>query len=171
MTIFLQRAAPFCDKTPNVKLSLPLPLSSLFPCPFICLCLAFPNEIFYNIVRTTLRSSTYEWPNHCVSVYNKLRCSSPLFRTIVDNIGYARMLPRVYVNAPQKLPAERWNNGVVEISLTMLRKRFGQGSSIMIELQRILNHPLWRSAWLWLIHESHGQYVITKTIWKPRRRR
>ena len=114
-----------------------------------------------------LMFSTYEWPNHVVNNYDSLSLVDPFFKIILRRKGY-RYLPRVYIPCEDMLP--KAVNGLRTVSVQRMIRSFGSFSGVMIELKQILNHKNWNIAWLVLVFEKLGWYVIEKIFWKNKKK-
>ena len=84
-----------------------------------------------------------------------LRAVSTLFKSIVDKVP----LPRVYI--------PELSGHVHRISMKKVIKMKGKNSGAVLELKRIINSNNWSNAWLILVGDSYGWFLI-KSIYRKK---
>ena len=68
-------------------------------------------------------------------------------------------LPRIYINACDYLPKPR-KSGELVVNIQRLIRNFGSASGIVMEVKRIVQSRFWNTAWLVLLSENYGWYII-----------
>ena len=79
-------------------------------------------------------------------------------------MGHAH-LPWIYINACDYLPKPRKNSELV-VNTQRLIRNFGLASGIVVELMRIVQSRFCNTAWLVLLSENYGYYIIKNIFWK-----
>lgn len=124
-----------------------------------------PIEILERIFLSALTSSDYSFPNHVCWTLNNMLAAIPSFQ-IFERIGM-RHLPRIYMNNPSILPKAR-ATGEIHVNMQRIVRAFGSLSGTVLELKRIVSHTKWNSAWIILIAEVYGWYLVKNIYWKSK---
>ncbi|KAL9971248.1 hypothetical protein ACROYT_G023755 [Oculina patagonica] len=115
-----------------------------------------PTEVIDMIIKMALISSGFSWPNHVCSIYNKFRNVNRLFRDCVKK--WRHRLPRIYFPLGE----------IGYVSVAKLIRQYGSHSGLLLEIKRIISHPRWNSAWLKLLADGNGWFIIVNIIWRKK---
>ena len=107
-----------------------------------------PIELIDYIIKLTVCSSDFSWPNHICYVYNQIYNVNSQFRECVKKLRHR--LPRVH------LPLG--NAGY--ISVAKLIRQVGSGSGLLLEVKKIISHPRCNTAWLKLYATGYRWFTI-----------
>ena len=105
------------------------------------------------IITIAVSSSGFSWSNHICRVYQQYNVNAR-FRQCVKKLR--PLLPRVHYPSGQP--------GI--ISVCKLIRQYGSGSGLLLEIKRIISHPRWNSAWLRLVMEGLGKFIIFNIFWR-----
>ena len=103
-------------------------------------------DVLEQIVKLTLAISP--------AMHATLRAVSTFFKSIVDKVP----LPRLYI--------PELSGHVHRISVKKVIKMKGKNSGAVLELKRIINSNNWSNAWLILVGDSYGRFLIKSIYWK-----
>ena len=146
------------DETENRNNDKVMPIESLE---------TLPLEILEKIFISCLVSSNFEFPTHVCWTFNNMIKALPIFGYF-ENLGIEH-LPRIYVKDHQYIPKAK-RNGEITVNVLHLIRSFGSASGLVMELKRIIQSSMWNTAWLILIAEAYGWYIIKNIFWKSRKR-
>ena len=116
-----------------------------------------PNEVIVIILDMAIKSSSFAWPNHVCSVVQRLRGVCSRFTRCVDMVK--PKLPRVHIPAAE--PGLR--------SVCSLTRKFGQYSGLIMAVKQIIAHAQWNRAWLLLVADRFGWFIVKNIFWKKRK--
>ena len=126
---------------------------------------ALPIEIIEKILLFCLTTSSFEFSNHVCWTYNDATNALTVFKPF-QQMGLAH-LPQIYINAcDYLLKPQKYSELVVNIQ--RLIRNFESASGIVMELKRIVQSPFWNTAWLLLLSESYGCYILKNIFWKKK---
>ena len=130
-----------------------------------------PVEVVETILCHALAGANYNWPNHIVIVYDRLKRVYPDWGIILNSPQNRRFLPKIHINHPDLLPKKGiLPNGGRTVSVKYLMKHFGRGSGLLREIQRIINSPSnWHNAWLLLFAVVFQNYIIEMIYWNDKK--
>lgn len=123
-----------------------------------------PEEVLEKIFRYAMVQSDNTFPNHVCWTYNNVRgaiARLPEF-AIRNAVGF---LPRLYINNDKFLPATD-SSGEHHVNVKRLRQAYGTHSGLIRDVKAIVNCSKWHFAWLVLIAEAHGWFIIRNIYWK-----
>ena len=123
---------------------------------------ALPIEIIEKIFLYCLTTSSFEFPNHVCWTYND---PLPVFEPF-QQMGLAH-LSWIYINTCHYLPTPRKNDELV-VNIQRLIRNFRSASAIFMELRRIVQSQFCNTAWLVLLSENYGWYIIKNIFWKKK---
>ena len=124
-----------------------------------------PIEINENNFLYCLTASSFEFPNRVCWTYDNAINALPVFKHF-QQMGLAH-LPRIYISACDYLPKPR-KNGELFANIQRLTRNFGSASGIVMKLKRIVQSRFWDTAWLLLLSENYGWYIIKNIFWKKK---
>ena len=87
----------------------------------------------------------------------------PKFESL-QKIGMAHF-PRIYVSNASYLPLPK-RNGERSVNPQQIIRSFGAGSGLVMDLKRIIQSSMYKTAWLVLLGEAHGCYIIKNIFLK-----
>ena len=126
---------------------------------------ALPIETIEKIFLYCLTTSSFEFPNHVCWTCNNAINALSVFKSF-QQMGVA-YLPRIYINVCDYLPNPLKNSELV-VNIQRLIRNFGSASSIVMELKRTVQSRFWNTAWLVLLSENYGWYIIENIFWKKK---
>ena len=126
---------------------------------------SLPIEIIEKIFLYCLTTSSFEFPNHVCWTYNNAMKALRVFKPL-QQMSLAQ-LPRIYINARDYLPKPR-KNGKLVVYIQLLIRNFASASGIIMELKIIVQSRFWNTAWLVLLSENYGWYIIKNIFWKKK---
>ena len=124
-----------------------------------------PYELVEKILKLVLLSCTYNWPNHVVKVFERLRKVCNFWQLICDAQNIRELLPRIYVPHNEILPKSKFGK-YTRVNMQRIIKKAGSFSGLSIALKSILNHHKWNTAWIDLRFIALGWYLIENIWWK-----
>ena len=101
-----------------------------------------------------------------VKMFNVLRNVNQFWRIVADSQKFKQMLPRVYFSWTDCLPAAK--DGTVLVNINKIIKTMGKGSGLVASLKEIIDESRWHLAWLELLAQPYGWYIIQNILWKKR---
>lgn len=123
-----------------------------------------PIEILEKILFYALLQSDYKFPTHVCWTFQNLMEVIPRMDNFFDKaMGF---LPRIYLNDESVL-GNRISHEY-QMNVKSLRKSFGIHSGLIREVKKIIQSSKWHCAWLSLVAEAHGWYIIKRIYWKSR---
>ena len=112
-----------------------------------------------------MTASSFEFPNHVCWTYNNAINALPVFEPF-QQMGLDH-LPQIYINACDYLPKPQ-KNGKLVMNIQQLIRNFESASGIVMELRRTVQSQFWNTAWLVLLSENYGWYIIKDIFWKKK---